>query len=52
VKTSEAVQRYGSKAAIARLLGIKPASVSEWGENVPELRVYQLRELEAKEGTK
>ena len=43
--TNEAVAIFGSKAEIARALGISRASVTEWGEKIPELRVYQLREI-------
>jgi DNA-binding transcriptional regulator YdaS (Cro superfamily) len=40
-----AIELAGGVTALARLLGIKPASVSQWKENVPQLRVYQLKEL-------
>lgn len=50
MKTQEAIDRYGSKTAVARKLGITPEAVMQWGEDVPELRAYQLREMEAKEG--
>jgi len=50
MKTQEAIERYGSKSAIARKLDITPEAVMQWGEKVPELRAYQLREIEANEG--
>jgi len=46
MKTSDAIAKYGSKAALARALGIKAPSISTWGENVPPLRAYQLKEME------
>lgn len=47
MKTKDAIEKYGSKASLARALGIKAPSIANWGEDVPPLRVYQLRELEA-----
>lgn len=46
MKLSEAIERYGSKSEIARILGIARQSVNNWGEDVPPLRVYQLKEKE------
>lgn len=45
MKAQEAIDKAGSVTALARLLRITPAAVSQWGEQVPELRQYQLREL-------
>lgn len=52
MKTMDVVKRYGSKAAVARALGITQNAVVQWGETVPIFRQYQLRELEAKVGEK
>lgn len=44
MKTEEAIQRAGGKAAsLAAILGITPGAVSQWGEDVPDQRVWQLR---------
>lgn len=45
MKTKQAIEYAGTVSNLARILGIKPAAVSQWGENVPLLRVYQLKEL-------
>jgi hypothetical protein len=40
-----AIKRAGSITALASLLNIKRQAVSKWPEEVPPLRVYQLKEL-------
>ena len=46
MKTDEAIKLAGGKAAsLAAILGITPAAVSQWDENVPDRRVWQLRVL-------
>lgn len=45
MKTIEAVAIFGSKAEVARNLGISRAAVTDWGDDVPPLRVYQIREI-------
>lgn len=42
---SEAVKLAGSQSALARLLGITPQAVSKWGDAVPELQEYRLRNI-------
>ncbi|HHW4403769.1 TPA: Cro/CI family transcriptional regulator [Aeromonas hydrophila] len=42
MKTNHAVKYFGSKAALARALGINKGAVSQWGEKVPKGRAYQL----------
>lgn len=34
-----------TKAALARALGVSRQNLQYWGETVPELRRYQIREL-------
>jgi DNA-binding transcriptional regulator YdaS (Cro superfamily) len=41
----EAVRRFGSVRALAKALGISTQAVAQWGEDVPPLRVYQIREI-------
>jgi hypothetical protein len=45
MKTSEVVTFYGSKAALAAALGLRPPSISEWGEFPPPLRQLQIEAL-------
>jgi len=46
MKTTEAIRLFGGTCqSLANALGISRAAVSQWGENVPPLREYQLREL-------
>ncbi len=41
----EAIKRAGGKSALARMLGISPAAISQWGEDVPIMRIWQLKTL-------
>lgn len=43
----EAVRLMGSKSKVAQALGISRQAVSAWGDDVPPLRAYQLREIMA-----
>jgi len=44
IKTESLVKALGSRAEIARFYGCVRQSVNDWGENIPELREYQLKE--------
>ena len=44
MKTELVFRLFGSAAEVSRVLGISRAAASQWGERVPELRAYQLRE--------
>ncbi len=50
----EAIDAFGSAQALANALGITVQAVSQWGEDVPELRVFQIKcilaDIEAKRG--
>jgi hypothetical protein len=39
------VQLAGSQSELAKILGIKRAAVSQWKEQIPELRLRQLKDL-------
>ncbi len=39
----EAIELFGSASALADALGITDQAVSKWGDEVPELRVFQIR---------
>lgn len=41
----EAIAKAGSKAALARLLGISRSAVSQWGAELPPLQHYRLKEI-------
>ena len=46
MKTKRALQLAGGTARkLADLFGIKEQSVNKWGDHIPPLREYQLREL-------
>lgn len=45
ISTADAINAFGSGAALARALNIKPQAITSWGEFVPELRAFQLREI-------
>lgn len=43
MKTLDAIQYFGTAAALAKALKIKPPSVSEWGDYPPITRQYQIQ---------
>ncbi len=46
----EAINLFdGSVRRLAEALGITEQAIHQWGERVPELRAYQIRELAQKE---
>lgn len=45
MKTQQAIEKAGSSKALADLLGITPSAISQWGDDLPEARVWQLRVL-------
>lgn len=45
MRKEHAIQLAGSAKALASLLGITQGAISQWGEEIPPLRVYELREL-------
>lgn len=44
MKTQVAIAKAGSASELARILGITASAVSQWGEEVPRLREYELRD--------
>jgi len=48
LKTKDAIELAGSAAKLAQLLGITQSAISQWGEDVPEPRYWQLRVLRPK----
>ncbi|TJZ75605.1 Cro/Cl family transcriptional regulator [Chitiniphilus eburneus] len=47
MKVKDALRAFGSKAEIARVLGISRAAVAQWpmDGSVPLLRAYQLQDV-------
>ncbi|EKN6171823.1 Cro/CI family transcriptional regulator [Yersinia massiliensis] len=45
MKKSEAIKLAGGKAKLARMLRVTKAAVSQWGEQIPELRELQLDKI-------
>lgn len=45
MNTSTAIKLAGSSKGLAELLGIHPSAVSQWGDSIPEARIWQLRVL-------
>jgi DNA-binding transcriptional regulator YdaS (Cro superfamily) len=45
MKKQQAIRLAGSANKLAHLLGIRHQSVIGWGDMVPPLRVYQLKEM-------
>jgi DNA-binding XRE family transcriptional regulator len=41
----QAVKRAGSQAELARILGISKQAVCQWGDDLPRLQFYRLRDL-------
>lgn len=42
MKKKDAIDHFGSVAALAEALGITPEAIYQWGDDVPESREYQL----------
>jgi len=45
MKKDEAKNLFGSSKAVAEALGISRQAVSRWGDSIPPLRAYQIREI-------
>ena len=46
MKTEAAINLAGGTTALASLLGITPGAVSQWGEEIPDAREWQLRVIQ------
>jgi predicted transcriptional regulator len=42
---SRLINLAGSQTNLAKLFGITTSAVAQWEEEIPELRVFQLKEL-------
>lgn len=45
MKRSDAVQHFGTRAALAKALDITVQAIAMWGEQVPRRRAYELQVL-------
>lgn len=45
MKTQTAIKQAGSCKALATLLNVTPGAVSQWGEELPKARIWQLKLL-------
>ena len=45
MKTAQVIQHFGSKAAVARALGITPSAVNQWKEVVPLATAARLEKI-------
>jgi len=45
MKTQDAIEKAGNAKALADLLEITPSAVSQWGDDLPAPRVWQLKVL-------
>lgn len=45
--TLEAVQYFGSKRKLAEALKLSTQAIQAWGDTVPPLREYQLKDIMA-----
>jgi DNA-binding transcriptional regulator YdaS (Cro superfamily) len=41
----QAILAFGTARALAEAIGVTEQAVSQWGETVPELRVYQIKAI-------
>jgi DNA-binding transcriptional regulator YdaS (Cro superfamily) len=44
VRTADLIAVFGSAKALATFLGVSKSAISQWGDSVPELREYKIRE--------
>jgi hypothetical protein len=45
MEKQKAIKLAGSQVKLAALLGVSQAAISQWGEDVPVMRIYQLKTL-------
>ena len=48
MKTQNAIDKAGSATALAQILGITGSAITQWGDTIPPLRIYELKELRPK----
>jgi hypothetical protein len=45
MEKSTAIRLAGSQTKLAAILGISQAAIAQWGDDVPMMRIYQLKSL-------
>lgn len=45
MKRKQAIEHFGSISALAKALDISYEAVRQWGDQIPELRQYQLERI-------
>lgn len=45
MKKADAIQYFGSQAALGKAVGVSQAAISKWPDDVPKLRAYQIESL-------
>ena len=48
MQTQTAIDKAGSATALAQILGITGSAITQWGDTIPPLRIYELKELRPK----
>ncbi|CAB4121656.1 DNA-binding transcriptional regulator Cro [uncultured Caudovirales phage] len=48
MEKSTAIRLAGSQTKLAAILGINQSAVAQWGNDVPIMRIYQLKTLRPK----
>lgn len=45
MKTKDAISHFGNKLKLAKALNVSKSAISQWGDDVPELRAFQIERL-------
>ena len=45
MEKQKAIKLAGSQSKLAAVLGVSQAAISQWGQDVPMMRIYQLKSL-------
>ena len=45
MEKQKAIKLAGSQMKLAAILGVSQAAISQWGQDVPVMRIYQLKTL-------
>tara|TARA_R110000822_G_scaffold295676_1_gene417903 strand:- start:2101 stop:2298 length:198 start_codon:yes stop_codon:yes gene_type:complete len=48
MEKSTAIRLAGNQTKLANILGISQAAIAQWGNDVPLMRIYQLKTLRPK----
>lgn len=45
MEKQKAIKLAGSQTKLAAILGVSQAAIAQWGQDVPVMRIYQLKTL-------